>query len=168
MSETRSSGLSNLAPSRLGETAAGVRVREQHGTIRSGLRSIEAVLAKLAAASEPGADQAARAIQRLEGLARELRKHFAEEETDNGIFAKALAGAPRLERKVLALRKEHAPLALEVERILQDAGYAGLAPDAWGKVAAKFSAFAQALRHHETAENRLLSDAYLQDLGSGD
>lgn len=143
------------------------RAREEHRVIGADLDAVEAQLTRLTK-SAPDADQAGEALRRIEHLARELPTHFAWEEAAGGIFAKALEVAPRLERSVLALRRRHGPLGSEIQQILEDAGYAGVAPDAWREVAKRFGVFARALRNHERAEDRLIADAYLQDLGSGD
>jgi hypothetical protein len=161
MPETREANV-GLPTSR--ESGGSRRAREEHQAIGADLDAIEALLTQLGAL-ESDAEQA---LRRLEHLARELPEHFSWEEAADGIFAKALDVAPRLERRVLALRKRHAPLGSEIQQILEDAGYAGVAPDAWRRVAKRFGAFAKALRNHERAEDRLIADAYLQDLGSGD
>jgi hypothetical protein len=145
----------------------GRQAREAHRVIGADLDAVEAQLTRLTK-SEPDADQAGEALRGIEHLARELSTHFAWEEAAGGIFAKALDVAPRLERRVLGLRRRHGPLGSEIQQILEDAGYAGVARDAWRRVAKRFGVFARALRNHERAEDRLIADAYLQDLGSGD
>ena len=148
--------------------SAGARcARAQHGAIGAWLASIEGQLARLSGV-EPLAEQATLTLGELEQLAHQLAEHFTREEAPDGIFAKALTRAPRLERRVLALRRQHEPLGAELEQVLEDAGYAGLAPDAWQRVAKALAAFARALRAHERAEDRLIADAYLEDLGGGD
>lgn len=140
------------------------QARDEHRAIGADLEAITVLVTRLGAFES----DAAQALRRLKHLASELPEHFAWEEAADGIFAKALGVAPRLERRVLALRRRHAPLRSEIQQILEDAGYAGVAPDAWQKVSKRFRAFAKALRDHERAEDRLIADAYLRDLGSGD
>ena len=141
--------------------------RAQHRAIGAWMVSIGGLLKELGEA-EPRADQTAEALRHLEYLARELSEHFAGEEAPDGMFAKALDAAPRLERRVLALRGQHAPLRAELKQILEDAAYAGVAADVWRRVAEAFDVFAAGLRAHELAENRIVTDAYLEDLGAGD
>jgi len=146
---------------------AGRRVRHEHRNIRAALRAIEALLDRPGGAGHD-AEFIGQALEHLEGLARDLAEHFAREEAPEGIFAKALAEAPRLERRVLAVREQHGPLGTELEQMIADMGHTGLAPDAWRKVAERFRSFAETLRSHERAEGRILTAAYLDDLGSGD
>ncbi len=153
-------------PSAAQEQTLVERTRAQHRAIEIWLASIQKLLQGLIEAEPPG-DRADEALGQIQRLARELPDHFAGEEAADGLFAKALAVAPRLERRVLALRQEHEPLGTELERILQEARYAGVATDAWRSVAERFAAFAEAVRAHEIAEGRIVAEAYLRDLGSG-
>jgi hypothetical protein len=148
----------SISTERVGRTS-----RNEHKAIRA---VVEALARRLE--GEPDVQSSRRCLEGLEALGRQLAEHFAREEAPAGIFAMALAEAPRLERRVLAVRQQHEPLGAEIQEIITDAGYAGLAPEAWRAVAERFRGFAKSLRHHERAEDRILCDAYLSDLGSGD
>ena len=138
--------------------------RNEHRAIRATLET----LARRLAEGGLDAEKCGGIREGFERLARDLADHFAREEKPQGIFAMALAEAPRLERRVLAVQRQHGPLGEELQGIITDARRAGVAPEAWRGVAERFRAFAGSLRHHEHAEDRILSDAYLNDFGCGD
>ena len=142
-------------------------MRDEHRAIEVRVASLGELLKELGA-GEPRAEPVAQALQGLESLADSLVAHFAGEESPEGLFAQALAAAPQLDRRVVALQKQHEPLGDALRRIVEDAGYAGLSGPAWRRVADAFESFANELRTHELAENQIASDAYLEDLGAGD
>jgi hypothetical protein len=139
----------------------------EHGAIEPRTSSLSALMRGLAV-GEPQAERAARALRDLETLAQDLTEHFAGEESPEGLFAQARAAAPHLDRRIVALQEQHAPMANVVRQIVEDAGYAGMSTDAWRRVADAFDAFAEELLAHEREENAIASDAYLEDLGEGD
>lgn len=154
-----------LSTTRPESTARGPR--SEHQSIAAAVKAMEARLKRLGD-GKPDAGRSGEVVRGLEGLAREIVEHFAREEAPEGIFAKALVQAPRVERRVAAVRRQHGPLGTELARIVEDAGYAGVAPHAWQVVAERFHAFAETLCGHERAEEGILTDAYLDDLGGGD
>lgn len=149
------------------ETRAVARwTRAQHRALRAWAESIQVILAAL---GEEGVrvERVEEAVRHLKGLLRELLEHFANEEAADGFFAEALARAPRFEVRVLRLQGQHAPLRAQLEKIVRNAGYAGLSSEAWRAVSESFVDFAMALRAHENAESGIVADAFLEDQGGG-
>jgi len=142
-------------------------VRNEHLEIRAAVEAMEAAIGRLSD-REPSAERTDQIVRGLQGLARQLGEHFAREEAPKGILAMALGEAPRLDRRVLAVKRQHVSLGVQLRQVIADAGYAGTAPDAWRGVTGSFHDFAEALRDHERGEDQILADAYLDDLGSGD
>ena len=142
-------------------------MRDEHRALEAWLVSLGGLLKGLAG-GEPGAEPTAQALRNLERFAENLSAHFGREESPEGLFAQALAAAPHLDRRVVAVQEQHGPLGDVIRQIVEDAGYAGLSADAWRHVADAFEAFAEELLVHEREENAIASDAYLEDLGAGD
>ena len=134
------------------------------GQHRARLRRRAPRLAERGALRPPGAPGSGTTGAALETARRPLRRGGGAGWTLRG----DAANRARLERRVLALRRQHQGLGLALRRLLDDAGYAGTAREAWRSVRAEFDGFARTLRSPERAENRIVSDAYLSDLGSGD
>jgi len=91
-----------------------------------------------------------------------LARHFALEES-KGYLAEELAIAPQLSHVAEGLRKEHEQILARVKK-LEDSSRAGSTTDAL--VQAIDEAVSQ-LRDHESAENRLVQQALLDDEGGG-
>lgn len=108
-----------------------------------------------------------RARSALTGLARQFPAHFAREEAI-GYLAEALEKAPRFNAHAEVLRRQHAHLTAEIGQIAGLARSARTAAPSWDVVGARFTAFSEAVRAHEEAENEIMRSAFLEDLGSGD
>ena len=136
------------------------QIREQHIELRRRMREVEALLGDSA-----GDDVAARR-GRLDELLADfevaLSEHFAIEE-QGGYFAEVLAVAPRLSGRVARLGGNHPAFRRRLTRLRQHI------PDptiAWPDVEARVAALLKALADHESAENDLVHEAFMQDLGS--
>ena len=99
----------------------------------------------------------------LEGF---LLKHLVREE-ENGYLAEALAAAPRLTRRAKRLLRQHDKISSDLDSLVSHARAAGDTRNAWEVVGAEARAFTRALRRHEMEENRLIQEAFMDDLGGG-
>ncbi len=97
----------------------------------------------------------------------ELREHFETEENDEagGYMRAALRAAPYLERRAGHLREQHDEFTRRISKIreaLHDA-----APELlpWSELQANMQALVKELLAHDEAENEILSEAFLDDLG---
>jgi hemerythrin len=93
--------------------------------------------------------------QRLNTLASDLGRHFAEEE-ECGCVAEVLARCPSLAPQVRAMQIEHPALLAAVNALA--ASVAGQIA-AHEKLPQDFEAFARRLKSHQATENRLLQMA---------
>ena len=101
-------------------------------------------------------------LVRLENL---LAAHFSLEE-QGGYLADELLIAPRLGAMADRLVKQHAALKERIRRIHELAEAPPPQPD--GRTFTRaVRDFARQLHEHETAENRLIQEAYFDDLGGG-
>lgn len=103
-------------------------------------------------------------VARLSG---EVESHFGHEER-GGYFQEALARAPRYTAQAEALLNQHEALLEDVEklRLLLRSGVESAAW--WTRIESDFHKFATELLDHEHAENKLLQEAFTDDLGVGD
>lgn len=100
-------------------------------------------------------------------LGDQLVKHFAMEE-DGGYFADALTHAPQLIARANALLAQHPMMRTQAKTILVDLGSAEGQEHWWEETTQRFRAFKAELLRHEMREDKLLQEAYLQDIGSHD
>ncbi len=101
----------------------------------------------------------------LHDLAEYLPVHFAQEEKPGGFFDSVLHTAPRYERAVETLRREHAEMLHEAHSFLAE-----LAEEprrASKEHIERAKAFAKALEDHEHREEGLLLDALDRDTQGG-
>ena len=93
--------------------------------------------------------------------------HFNHEER-GGYMKEALERAPRMASQADLLLDQHEPLLEEVEklRLLVHSGVESASW--WTRIEADFHKFASRLINHEHAENKLVQEAYTQDIGTGD
>jgi len=126
------------------------------------LLSLEEAIAHCAA--HPSAEAAAAALQRVTELEVQLPAHFAFEEA-GGYLADALSAAPRLSRRAAHLMGDHEHLRHQLVEFAARAQRAQLG--GWSALSHPMHELSDALRRHELAENRLLRDALLDDLGGG-
>jgi RNA polymerase-binding transcription factor DksA len=101
----------------------------------------------------------------LQNFARELPHHFATEEKD-GYLAEALAAAPRFQRRIDRLGRQH-PAMLEELRSVH-ASFAEIeAATGWLEFQRALQGFTSRLFEHEAAEHDVLQSALLDDIGGG-
>ncbi len=104
-----------------------------------------------------------RLLRKLEHL---LPEHFEYEEAE-GYLAEALAVAPRLTRRAQRLRGEHNHFSEKLRGLADRAREADESPGSWTALATGVRRFTYELRYHELEENRLVLDAFMDDLGGG-
>lgn len=135
-------------------------VQQQHRTLTDLLNQIETMLEHR---SGP-IDEVVRLIGRLGD---QLIKHFETEEA-GGYFAEALAHAPQLFERANALMLQH-PKMTQSSRKLAGALDPEVSPEAWWEqTVERFRAFRTELHEHERAEDGLIQEVYLRDIGSHD
>ena len=93
--------------------------------------------------------------------------HFRHEE-EAGYLSEALQRAPHLRPRADRLLEQHIDLqeSAEMLRLLIHSGVES--PAWWNRVVDDFATFRDRLLEHEDAENRLVQDAFNQDIGVGD
>lgn len=88
-----------------------------------------------------------------------LFRHLETEES-SGVLEQAAEAEPRLAMRVDALHVEHTKLRKGVTDL-----FGGAVDGDWGEFHTRFTAFCDLLATHERAENEVLMDAYLEDIG---
>jgi hypothetical protein len=118
---------------------------------------ILAVVGELTVAREPGA------IAAIAGtLAEMLVEHFAEEEEPGGLFDEIMARHPVSEPRLAGLRQQHRELLGRVTWLRENAG---CGRESVVLVGAERGELIELLRRHEKSENRLIVDAWYDDVG---
>jgi hypothetical protein len=133
-------------------------VRADHGRIRRSVQSILRTLRQV----DPHASRAEITIVMIEpltALLAQLRRHFAEEE-DGGSLDDAVCHCPSLAREVRQSNAEHPKLLAYLETLIARLRDPALAFGGMARDQQLLEDFAQRLRQHEAAENRLLSQAF--------
>lgn len=116
--------------------------------------------------AERWSDELADVLTRLRAA---LHQHFVEEE--EGPFARELPlGFPHLAGRLEDLLGEHRSLMDRLDKILRRVTEAteGTSDPEVRRIRGDVVGFIEAIRAHESAENTLLQDAFLEDLGGGD
>ena len=144
----------------------------QHRGLVRRRQSVELELSALGTLGERGQGDESeltlmRAVNLLAALRRELKEHFALEERA-GLMAAATEAAPRLSGRADRLTREHADLSATVARILEDLLSSQKLPERWAALAESFARFSETLLAHERAEEEMVREAFLDDLGGGD
>ena len=103
----------------------------------------------------------------LAQLGDRLIKHFAIEE-DGSYFGDALIHAPQLVSKANQLLAQHPKMCRQADRLLHEIQISPEGGDWWERTRKLFLEFRQELLLHERHEDRLLQEAYGQDIGSHD
>jgi len=136
------------------------KILDEHHHLRARLEEAQQVVAARQAGRQT-------VVEVIDALEREVLEHFQHEER-GGYFSDAIAAAPRLSAKAKKLFQEHAVLATQLDELRRS--LAAREPDAawWDDIANRFARFADLFRRHEFAENALLQDAYIEDIGSSD
>jgi hemerythrin len=108
------------------------------------------------------------AVQRqLKELERQFEAHFRSEEAD-GYFDEVLARAPHLKHQVDELRGQHAELLSAVASLQVDANRLDAEPGQLAATRVLLDEISKTFLDHETAEGRLLEDAYCRDTSAVD
>ncbi len=129
---------------------------------------IEGILAELDTALANRDRQPKEVIRLLSELTVHLEAHFAFEEAER-FFDEGMLRAPHLQPKADKILAEHAPLVEAAKALAAEAESEDHAsPDWWERVRARYSDFKNDLARHEHAENELVQEAYVQDLGARD
>ena len=128
-------------------------LQHEHGHINQLLLEIgHEVTALVKANDRPAAIN--HLAKRLSDLRQQLQQHFAEEET-GGCMEEAVARCPTLTESSNGILAEHPQLDQLLEKLVEQIRTASPA-----NVQRDFQAFANQLREHEQAENRLLQMAF--------
>jgi hypothetical protein len=112
----------------------------------------------LAAENRTGTEAVAQALQRLQG---QLSLLFEVEESD---LNEAVAHAPELIRRASDLLQLRASLLKTIDDLLRQVNAATPTPRWWDEFAAKVNRFIGDLLGYESAERRLLDDAFEMEL----
>jgi hypothetical protein len=141
-------------------------IKEDHHELRQLLREADQHLA--VPRVPQGGPQ--RLVDLLARLRDRVAMHFSLEESF-GYFDDALTVAPRLSKRAEVLRAQHQTLFLDccglverAERLLYHESHHGTLRG----LAEAFVAFEVRLRRHEAAENELIMQAFMEDVGGGD
>ncbi len=112
-------------------------------------------------------------VRQLTGdLYAHLQSHFFHEE-EGGYMCEALERAPRLTKQADQLYEQHETLAEMLGELRDFVGRgrpAGARPsdDWWRELAEQFQTFGKQLLRHETDEDALVQEAFIQDVGTCD
>jgi hypothetical protein len=113
-------------------------------------------------------DRSHRKVDRQLGrLAELIESHFTHEE-NGGYMAEPLARAPRLTTTARQLLGEHAELLDDAKKLQMLARFGVESDGWWRQVEHDFQRLHKRLLAHEHAENKLLHDAWNQDVGAAD
>lgn len=106
-------------------------------------------------------------LRQLQELKNQLEAHFRFEEAD-GYFDDVLARAPHLARQVAELRGQHDELLTAVASLNTSASRLDAEPGQLAAVRGLFEDMMKTFLDHETAEGRLLEEAYCRDSAAVD
>ncbi len=130
-------------------------------------RELRALLVRIEKALQERSASIAEVGDMIGQLADRLIRHFTNEE-EGGYFAEALLQAPQLVARANALIAQHPKMCTKARQLVIDLSTAEKAERWWDDTAARFQEFKQELFKHEREEDRLLQEAYTDDLGSKD
>lgn len=145
------------------------QLQSQHRDLMRRRRSVELELSALVALAEKGEETERvllRATSLLTALRRDLAEHLGLEERA-GLLSAAAEAAPRLSRRARRLTRDHAQLESELARLLDDLLASQSAPERWVDLAQGFGRFSEKLLAHEQAEDEVVHQAFMEDLGGG-
>ncbi|QDT69164.1 hypothetical protein MalM25_20920 [Planctomycetes bacterium MalM25] len=131
-----------------------VPINREHEALRQLIESI-------ADRMENTPDQSEAIGPELATLANKLAEHFASEEEPTGFYAQILEQDARFGPEIARLTEEHAELLGQFQSLTS-----GAMPPA--DLANAFGRFRQMLSLHEGDENRLMLQAYTDEIGSKD
>ncbi len=140
-------------------------VAPDHRALGELVKRVGHALERLRQLSSPPVALAKEAGELVELFGTELQRHFASEESEQGFFADVIARAPRLDRPLRKLRKEHRAMTHSLKSLVDAARWAGVSSKSWLEVADRFDELAADLGRHETLEDSLVAEALNDDEG---
>jgi len=135
------------------------RIRQIDESMRG---HVEELLRSTAAGADRG-----RLLQLLKGLDSDMHHHFEMEE-QGGFLDGALAHDPRLSAMAADLLRQHPMLSHDLKQLITTVENAPAEPAWRATFAEQLHGFINRLVEHERAENRLVQDAYHDDIGEVD
>ena len=129
------------------------RISREHEELR---QLIDSIATRLESEAESGAVGDDLAV-----LAEKLASHFASEEKAAGFYAQILEQDARFGPEIKRLTEDHVVLLKHLQQLSGGATPAAELPT-------EFDRFRQLLRLHEGDENRLMLQAYTDEIGSKD
>ena len=135
-------------------------ILEGHRELKALLQEIDDALAARTATIAAVSDLLAR-------LGDKLIKHFALEEGE-GYFSAALLNAPQLIAKANELLAQHPKMCTQARTMAENLTSGTDSDRWWQETHQRFQAFRAELLKHERNEDKLLQEAYTQDIGSHD
>ena len=103
----------------------------------------------------------------LAELGDRLVKHFSMEET-GGYLADFVTRAPQLVRRANELLAQHPKMAGRAQQLVTLGSARSASQQWWDETQTRFAAFMQELLTHERLEDRLVQQAYTEDIQAGD
>lgn len=146
--------------SRSPDVAAYEKILAEHQEIKALLGRIEQTLSE----RQTTLDQVA---AMLAELGDRLVKHFAIEE-EGDYFTELMHRAPQLVVRANELMAQHPRMCSRARQLVTELSAMTPSEDWWQQTKQRFDAFKAELVKHESGENRLLQDAYTQDIGTHD
>ena len=113
-----------------------------------------------------GDDSQSELLQLIAEAEHLLPAHFAFEEA-GGYLCDALAVAPRLSKRAAHLHRDHREFAARFALLAASAREPQKTDASWELLVIAIQEFTEELRLHELEENRLIQEAFVDDLGGG-
>jgi hypothetical protein len=130
----------------------------EHKQLRDCLRQIEQQWQILNTSADP-TDVLAQIRQSLNKLRADLAQHFRQEEV-GGCLDEAVAHQPRFSHEVAGLIGQHSDLLGQLDRLIQGLSSFSHEDVSWSDRDVEFRHFADTLRAHEAAENRIMEECF--------
>ena len=135
-------------------------MKAEHQELATVLREIRSAVSS----EDRNRNQVEDLITRLSEL---MEVHFRHEE-EGGYLKEALERAPRFTSKAESLLDQHEALQEEIEK-LRLLVHSGMESQAWWtRIESDFHTFSDRLLNHEHAENKVVLEAFTDDIGTGD
>ena len=132
-------------------------LRAEHRRLHGPFASVRSALSKYGEVENAGAF--ASAAELLTGLREELKHHFSEEE-QGGCLDEAVSLCPRLSGEEKRIEAEHPQILAQIDRLLEQLRAPRATPENWSALQTDLDDLFRAIQRHETAENRLLLEAF--------
>ncbi|MCG8450927.1 MAG: hemerythrin domain-containing protein [Pirellulales bacterium] len=146
-------------------------VNSRHFTLCEKMRKEHEALHKLVykireqiQAKSKGRDGAAHLMSKL---CRYLGAHFKLEDS-GGIFDQIALDAPRFSQEIDSLTIEHSQLLSEALQLAEKANLDHDTEQWWAEIARDYEKFSKRLTDHEHQENKIVQQAYNEDIGTMD